>query len=134
MSYKQETDIWKDVLINEDDFEFNSDNDENILMLNDDDNLISTATNIGSFTKSISDDAKISQFTWDKTAFQKAQESFLLKAKNDEINWEDIDYEESFKTESTITKLTEEESNYQLENTNDTLTHCVILDMIDNKI
>ena len=70
----------------------------------------------------------------DKVAFQKAQESFLLKEKFDEINWEDIDYDESIETESVLTKSTEEENNYQIENTSESLINCVILDIVDDKI
>jgi len=69
----------------------------------------------------------------DKTAFQKIQESFLLKEKNDEINWNDIETE-NFETESVITKFTEEEINYSIESTSDSLTPCVLLDMIDENI
>ncbi|CAB4412092.1 unnamed protein product [Rhizophagus irregularis] len=73
MSYLQETDIWKNALINKDDFEFNPDNDEDVLTLDDDDNLSSTTTNIGSLTtESISRDTKILQFIYNETAFQKA--------------------------------------------------------------
>jgi hypothetical protein len=64
----------------------------------------------------------------------------LLKAKNDEINWKDTNnFEENFEnfeTESTITKVTDEEHNFQIENTNISttliLTPCVILDINDD--
>ena len=90
-----ETGIWNNVLISDDDFEFNSDNEENIDMLAIDDDNLSTTTNIGSssVSESISHDVKISPFTMDKTAFQKVQELFLLKEKNDEIIWNDIETE-----------------------------------------
>ncbi len=129
-----ETNIWNNVLISDDDFEFNSDNEENIDILSIDDDNLSTITNIGSSVpESIGHDVEILLFTIDKTAFQKIQESFLLKEKNDEINWNDIETE-NFETESVITKFTEEEINYSIESTSDSLTPCVLLDMIDKNI
>ncbi|PKC59332.1 hypothetical protein RhiirA1_469616 [Rhizophagus irregularis] len=95
------TDIWKNILIDEGDFEFNPDNDneENIAL----DNDFSTTTNIG---------------------------SHMTETKSDEINWEDTDFEENFETESIITRLTDEEYNFKIKDTNIlsmlTLTSCVI--------
>ncbi|CAB5350537.1 unnamed protein product [Rhizophagus irregularis] len=86
------TDIWKNILIDEGDFEFNPDNDneENIAL----DNDFSTTTNIGSHMT------------------------------------ENTDFEENFETESIITRLTDEEYNFKIKDTNIlsmlTLTSCVI--------
>ncbi|CAG8711421.1 3941_t:CDS:1, partial [Funneliformis mosseae] len=91
----------------------------------------STAT-ISSFTtESTSHDTEILPFIWDEIAFKNAQD--LLEINDDEINWEDADFEENFETESVITKFTEEDINYQIENISGSLnlTPCVIIDIID---
>jgi hypothetical protein len=74
------TNIWKNILIDEGDFEFNpADDDENIAL---DDDDFSTTTNIDSHTtESTNYNTEILPFIWDKIAFQKAQELSLLEAK-----------------------------------------------------
>ncbi len=76
-------------------------------------------------------------FTLDETALEKAQEFYSDNNDNNEemINWEDIDLEEEkLETESVVTRLTEE-NNYQIDNIpNQSLTSCVVLDMIDGEI
>ena len=76
-------------------------------------------------------------FTLDETALEKAQEFYSDNNDNNEemINWKDIDLEEEkLETESVITRLTEE-NNYQIDNiSNQSLTSCVVLDMINGKI
>jgi hypothetical protein len=59
------TNIWKNILINKNDFEFNSNNKKDILILNNNDNLsISISINISNFTtESTSYNTKILQFT-----------------------------------------------------------------------
>ncbi|CAB5326417.1 unnamed protein product [Rhizophagus irregularis] len=147
MSYFQETDadpstssittdIWKNILIDEGDFEFNPDNDDDENIALDDDDF-STTTNIGSHTtESTNYDSEILPFVWDEVAFRKAQELSLLEEKRDQINWEDTDFEENFETESTITRFTDEEHNFEIKDTNILstlpLTACVILDINDN--
>jgi hypothetical protein len=123
------TNIWKNILIDKGDFEFNpADDDKNIAL---DDDGFSTIINIDSYiTKSTNYDTKILSFIWDKIAFQKAQELSLLEAKNDEINWKNTNsFEENFenfKTKSTITKVTDEEHNFQIENTDISTTLILI--------
>ena len=76
-------------------------------------------------------------FTLDETALEKAQEFYSDNNDNNEemINWEDINLEEEkLETESVVTRLTEE-NNYQIDNiSNQSLTSCVVLDMIDGEI
>ncbi len=76
-------------------------------------------------------------FTLDETALEKAQKLYSNNNDNNEkmINWKDIDLEEEkLETESVITRLTEE-NNYQIDNiSNQSLTSCVVLDMINGKI
>ena len=76
-------------------------------------------------------------FTLDETALEKAQEFYSDNNDNNEemINWEDINLEEEkLETESVVTRLTEE-NNYQIDNIpNQSLTSCVVLDMIDGEI
>ncbi|CAB4407074.1 unnamed protein product [Rhizophagus irregularis] len=88
----------------------------------DDDNLSSTTiTTIisSSTTESISNDDEILPFIWDKLAFNKAKE--LLEINNNEINDE-------------ITRTADDEINYQLKESSNQLTSCVLLDLIDGKI
>jgi len=76
-------------------------------------------------------------FTLDETALEKAQEFYSDNNDNNEemINWEDINLEEEkLETESVVTRLTEE-NNYQIDDiSNQSLTSCVVLNMIDGEI
>jgi len=77
-------------------------------------------------------------FTLDETVLEKAQELYSdnNNDNNEEIiNWEDIDLEEEkLETESVVTRLTEE-NNYQIDDiSNQSLTSCVVLNMIDGEI
>ena len=101
----------------------------------DDDNLSSTATNLESImTEDISYDTEI--LLYDELALKKAQN--LLKIHDNEIN-EDVNF--SFdeltilETESTISKLTEEEEiDYLIKNDSDLLTSYVIIDITDGEL
>ena len=73
-----ETDIWNNVLISDDDFEFNSDNEEAIDTLTMDDDNLSTTTNIGSTISesTIDHDTEISPFTMIEQLFKKSKNHF----------------------------------------------------------
>jgi len=72
---------------------------------------------------------------YDELALKKAQKLFRMH--DNEIN-EDIDFNFDeltiLETESTISKLTEEEIDYLVENNSDLLTSCVIIDIIDGEL
>ncbi|RIA79894.1 hypothetical protein C1645_839690 [Glomus cerebriforme] len=126
---------WKNIYDYGDNIEFlNKDEDINMLSL-DDDNLSSTATNLESImTEDISYDTEI--LLYDELALKKMQK--LLKIYDNEIN-EDIDFNFDELTilemESTKSKLTKkEEIDYLVKNNSDSLTSCVIIDIIDNEL
>ena len=125
-------DAWS---IDEDIFEFNYLNEDDVSTL--DNELSSTATILDSYTTENTSE-EILPFTLDETVLEKAQELYSdnNNDNNEEmINWKDIDLEkEKLETESVITRLTEE-NNYQIDNiSNQSLTYCVVLDMIDGEI
>ncbi|CAB5371672.1 unnamed protein product [Rhizophagus irregularis] len=140
MSSEEIANTWKNIFIDDDDVEFSyclsNDQDED-MSTSDDDNLSSTTitTIIGSSTtESISNDDEILPFIWDKLAFNKAKELLEINNNeiNDEISWEDISFDEITETESIITARTaDDEINYQLEESSNQLTCCVLLDLID---
>ncbi|CAB4391269.1 unnamed protein product [Rhizophagus irregularis] len=142
MSSEEIANTWKNIFIDDDDVEFSyclsNDQDED-MSTSDDDNLSSTTitTIIGSSTtESISNDDEILPFIWDKLAFNKAKELLEINNNeiNDEISWEDISFDEITETESIITARTaDDEINYQLEESSNQLTCCVLLDLIDGK-
>lgn len=85
----------------------------------------------------VSNDDEILPFIWNKLAFNKAKELLEINNNeiNDEISWENISFDEITETELIITARTaDDEINYQLEESSDQLTSCVLLDLIDGKI
>jgi hypothetical protein len=122
----------------EDNFEFNFPNeDEEILIVDDD--LSSTITNLESYTTestSVSNSEEI-LLSLDESALEEAQNLYNDNIIKENIDWEDIDFEEEkSETESIFTRIIEENNdNYQINNVSDqSLTYCVVLDMINGKI
>jgi len=119
-----------------DNFEFNFPNeDEEILIVDDD--LSSTITNLESYTTESTSNSEEILLNLDESALEEAQNLYNDNIIEENIDWEDIDFEEEkSEIEPIITRIIEENNdNYQINNvSNQSLTSCVVLDMINGKI